>query len=235
MFMMCLMGSLAKIKDLNSSNFIDLLQPTFIKFYAPWCGHCQNLKPKFEALSESTKVVDFAQVDCTVEQRLCSARQIRGFPTLLLFRDHTFTEYNGERTVEDMKMWLESMFKPILEERSDAELKEEAKSVNKSTYFVMEVSQDVQVSSLAKYFNDFRGKIVIGLQYASETRLIAHRSEKTFILSNITAQEVTKFISRHNLPLFQLATPQNFGTITTTSVPAILLYGNDSSVPSVTK
>lgn len=107
--------------------------------------------------------------------------------------------------------------------------------MNKSSYFVMEVAQDAQVNQLVKYFNDFRGKIVIGLQYASETRLIAHRNEKTFVLSNITAQNVAKFVSRHNIPLFQLATPQNFGTITTTSVPAVLLYGNETSQPQVTK
>ena len=45
-------------------------------------------------------------------------------------------------------MWLESMFKPLLEERSEAELKDEAKAANKSTYFVMEVGQGISINQL---------------------------------------------------------------------------------------
>lgn len=104
-------------------------------------------------------------------------------------------------------MWLESMFKPMLEERSDDDLSEEARAANKSTYFVMEVAQDASANQLSKYFNDFKGKIVIGMQYASETRLVAHRNGKTFVLSSITAQDIAKFVSRHNIPLFQQANP----------------------------
>ncbi len=36
-------------------------------FYAPWCGHCQSMKPHFEAAAkESPALIKFAKIDCTV-------------------------------------------------------------------------------------------------------------------------------------------------------------------------
>ena len=43
-------------------------------FYAPWCGHCKNLKPDYvEASSAAPRAFTFAAVDCTVHTDTCNA------------------------------------------------------------------------------------------------------------------------------------------------------------------
>ncbi|EZA46706.1 Thioredoxin domain-containing protein [Ooceraea biroi] len=59
----------------------------FIMFYAPWCGHCQRLKPTWEQLAEISNVLEetgnirIAKVDCTTESTLCSEQDVTGYPT----------------------------------------------------------------------------------------------------------------------------------------------------------
>lgn len=61
----------------------------FIKFYAPWCGHCKKLAPVWETLHQNNKdkPLNVGKVDCTTEEGkpLCSQFNIRGFPSLLYF------------------------------------------------------------------------------------------------------------------------------------------------------
>ena len=46
----------------------------FTMFYAPWCGHCKNLKPDYvEASSAAPRAFTFAAVDCTVHTDTCNA------------------------------------------------------------------------------------------------------------------------------------------------------------------
>ncbi|KAL1123519.1 hypothetical protein AAG570_002596 [Ranatra chinensis] len=81
---------------------------TFVKFFAPWCGHCKGLAPTWEELGKIyvTKYdINIAKVDCTLEQNkeLCSDQEVDGFPTLLLYKDgRKISEYNGSRGLEDL-------------------------------------------------------------------------------------------------------------------------------------
>ncbi|KAB7507841.1 Thioredoxin domain-containing protein 5 [Armadillidium nasatum] len=87
---------------------------TFIKYYAPWCGHCKRLAPIFEELGKKFvgfEGVTIAKVDCTqeVNRDLCSNEKINGFPTLILYKDgEKQAEYNGDRSLSDMAEFITS-------------------------------------------------------------------------------------------------------------------------------
>lgn len=53
-----------------------LPQPSVqVEFYAPWCGHCQQLVPKWKKVAASLKgVVKVAVVNCEEHKGICSQR-----------------------------------------------------------------------------------------------------------------------------------------------------------------
>lgn len=60
-------------------------EPTMVKFFAPWCGHCQKLAPIWEALASNLKgVVNVAEVNCDVHGPVCRNAGIEGYPTVVL-------------------------------------------------------------------------------------------------------------------------------------------------------
>ena len=84
----------------------------FVKFYAPWCGHCKALESDWAQLAERLggRVV-VARLDGT-ENPVTMDRfdqHVRGFPTLLLFRDRGVYTFDGPRVVDAMETFaLES-------------------------------------------------------------------------------------------------------------------------------
>lgn len=81
---------------------------SFVKFFAPWCGHCKRLAPTWEQLSKKffgNDNVNIVKVDCTLEasKQLCNEQEVDGFPSLYLYRDgRKISEYNGSRNLDDL-------------------------------------------------------------------------------------------------------------------------------------
>ena len=114
-------------------SFIDSEEIVLVKYYAPWCQHCQELKPLFEELAKTMYgKVKFAEINCDESAEICESEGIQGYPTLALFRkDRQKKIYGGERSVEAMKKWIESLNVPAMTEikESDVEgLKKSGKS-----------------------------------------------------------------------------------------------------------
>ncbi|XP_022671125.1 thioredoxin domain-containing protein 5-like isoform X2 [Varroa destructor] len=98
----------------------------FVKFFAPWCGHCRNLAPTWEKLAEkyaSSKDVTVGKVDCTVHVDLCKRFEVRGYPTLLFLQNagKAVEKYQGSRTLDDLSNFVDKMVKvhdvPLICER----------------------------------------------------------------------------------------------------------------------
>eukprot|EP00302_Diacronema_sp_CCMP2436_P042542 CAMPEP_0180036826 /NCGR_PEP_ID=MMETSP0984-20121128/31152_1 /TAXON_ID=483367 /ORGANISM="non described non described, Strain CCMP 2436" /LENGTH=223 /DNA_ID=CAMNT_0021963063 /DNA_START=14 /DNA_END=686 /DNA_ORIENTATION=+ len=90
----------------------------FIKFFAPWCGHCKAMAPAWGELGtefEGSSSVVIGDVDCTSDggKPLCDAQEVRGYPTVMYFNGETGEKgekYNGGRDTETLKKFtLESL------------------------------------------------------------------------------------------------------------------------------
>lgn len=92
---------------LTAENFQRVVTNTreswFIKFYAPWCHHCQALAPNWQGMARQMQdQLNVGEVNCDVEKRLCKDVKVRGYPTMLFFRGGERLEYDGLRGLGDL-------------------------------------------------------------------------------------------------------------------------------------
>jgi protein disulfide-isomerase-like protein len=122
-FLVCLIYLLSVLSFVRSeSDVIELTDQNFehdtqigagattgswlIEFYAPWCGHCKKLAPVYEEVATGLKgKVNVAKVDATVNKNIGTRFGVKGYPTILLFRNDKMVKYSGPRTVDKMMEW----------------------------------------------------------------------------------------------------------------------------------
>ncbi|XP_033823789.1 protein disulfide-isomerase A3 [Periophthalmus magnuspinnatus] len=103
------------VKVLVAENFDSIVnddsKDVLIEFYAPWCGHCKNLEPKYTELGEklsSDPNVIIAKMDATAND-VPSPYEVSGFPTIYFSpagQKNSPKKYNGGREVSDFISYL---------------------------------------------------------------------------------------------------------------------------------
>ncbi|RLN09497.1 protein disulfide isomerase-like 1-4 [Panicum miliaceum] len=102
----------------NFSSFLAATRHVMVEFYAPWCGHCQELAPDYAAAAShlaahhSQTHVALAKVDATEDTELALQYDVQGFPTILFFIDGVPTDYNGARTKDAVVDWINKKLGP---------------------------------------------------------------------------------------------------------------------------
>ena len=73
----------------------------FVKFFAPWCGHCKKMKPAWDKLMEEyedSETVLIGDVDCIGSGKpLCDEVGVQGFPTIKYGDPDNLEAYQGGR------------------------------------------------------------------------------------------------------------------------------------------
>ena len=108
-------------------------------FYAPWCGHCKALHPKYEEVAKKLKEKNpklvMAKIDATENE--VENINISGFPTIKFYagdrKGKMPIDYDGDRTVEDIiKFIKKNAANPIVYDEDKTETKDEKPKQDKT-------------------------------------------------------------------------------------------------------
>ncbi|XP_067934993.1 protein disulfide-isomerase A3-like [Watersipora subatra] len=103
------------VKVVVAKNFDEIVndpeRDVLIEFYAPWCGHCKSLEPKYKELAEKFADEDgitIAKMDATAND-VPSGYEVRGFPTIYFApkgKKSSPKKYESGREVADFVKYL---------------------------------------------------------------------------------------------------------------------------------
>jgi len=102
------------VKIVVGKNFEQIVlndeQDVLMEYYAPWCGHCKSLAPKYDALAAKVahmKNLVIAKMDSTENE--VEGVAIKGFPTIKFYKKgqkQNPMDFDGDRTEEGMIKFL---------------------------------------------------------------------------------------------------------------------------------
>ncbi|XP_045458329.1 protein disulfide-isomerase A5 [Melitaea cinxia] len=100
----------------DDGNFFDMISspsPTFVMFYATWCGHCSTVKPAYSRLATKIKGensnIKIVAVEAGENSKVSDFAGIQTLPTFKIYKFGKYlADYEGDRSTEDMYKFCKS-------------------------------------------------------------------------------------------------------------------------------
>ena len=113
--LMALVSLAAGAVELTLDNFAETVKTkdaAFVMLHAPWCGHCKQAKPHFDAIQSHVDTF-FVDAGTPEAEDLRKEFDVKGFPTFLLMKDGVVVDrYEGDRTTPAFTSYLVDMVPP---------------------------------------------------------------------------------------------------------------------------
>lgn len=136
---------------------------TFIKFYAPWCGHCKAMKPAWDTLMKEYKDSDsilVADVNCIEGGAdLCKKHGVKGFPTVKFGEASNLENYKGGRDLDSLKDFAGTL-KPLCNVETFDNCNDEQKAIVEALFEESDEDLGKRVKSYEDEMADIDQKFV---------------------------------------------------------------------------
>lgn len=244
-FLFFIIGTFADdsaVITLTSDNFDQVIQENpliLVEFYAPWCGHCKKLAPEYEkAAEELGKTLPLAKVDADDEKNrpLAQRFEIRGFPTLKLFRNGVPSDYQGERSSAALVSFMRKQAAPVVTEVKEADLESFSQSDKVVIVGFLPSLEGEQFAKFKSVAEKLRDKFVFGaLNSASAAKKYGLESQpgvvlfKKFdegknVLPSSEFDQLESFISVNSVPAIDEIGPDNYRLYMESGLPLAYLF-----------
>ena len=82
--------------------------PVVVDVWAPWCGPCRVMAPEYEKAAQALEPkARFLKLNSDSEQQLAGSLNIRGIPTMILFKDGKEVDrVSGAMQASQINSWL---------------------------------------------------------------------------------------------------------------------------------
>ncbi|CAI4226696.1 unnamed protein product [Auanema sp. JU1783] len=215
------------VLDLNDK-FIDVKDDGMwlVKFYAPWCAHCKRLAPTWEhlghALQDKNLPIRVAKMDCTRFNAACNSLDVKGYPTIIFFRNGRKIEFHGDRTKEALVNFCIKSYSPLIENVNAVKLGELRRDYSNDPVFVLigekedgfrQEFEKVAESLLSK--TRFFSARVESVPAALKTSRIAVFKDEHHIAYTGDVEGLKEWVFQERWPMLPKASPSSISDIAT--------------------
>lgn len=190
------------LDDETFKSFLKKKKHCLVLFYAPWCFHCKNAKPEFIKAAAEYKddpKVEFAAVDCTKHSGVCSAYEVRGYPSIKYFSYlKTHKDYKGERKAEDFIKFMRNPDQEVEKPKEEVVpfASEKVLLLNDKTY---ETTLKASQSVLIVFFTNWCGHCKALKPVYSKAAELAHQQGISSVLTAVDCGAYYDICKQNNI------------------------------------
>ncbi|KAI8636643.1 thioredoxin-like protein [Parasitella parasitica] len=234
----------------ESSDVLSLTDKTFdqevldqdlmlVEFFAPWCGHCKALAPEYEIAATTLKdKIKIAKVDCTENQDLCQKYDVRGYPTLKVFRKGETSDYKGARKADGIVSYMQKQAAPAV---TDLDATNFADFQNSDRVVVVGYANDeASKTTLKEVADKLRDDFLFGI-VTDETLAKEHKVEfPTVVIYKqfdegrndqagvFEAEAIQEFVKANSVPLLDAIDASNFQSYAEAGLPLAYIFHDNA-------
>lgn len=151
------------------------------RFFAPWCGHCQNLKPAYEKVAKNLEgLAKVAAVNCDddANKPFCGRMGVQGFPTLKIVVPGSkpgrprVEDYQGPRSAKAIADAVVERIPNHVKRLTDKDYEEWLSSNSASPKAILFTEKGTTSALLRALAIDFLGKIRVAQIRSKESAAV---------------------------------------------------------------
>ncbi|KAL0234214.1 hypothetical protein PCE1_001251 [Barthelona sp. PCE] len=235
----------ASVVTLDEKSFEETMAAqefALVKFYAPWCTHCKALAEPFtkaaETLESYKHKMILAEVDCDDHGELCQKFEVKGYPTVKLFRNGAiFMDYEGGRTEQDIIAFMDRFNKPVAKQIKKEEI-ETIENLPFTVFYLKEESLFTDISNEVGLKISEMDLYVVTITEGDE-KVVVHKNDEEEPISELVLSEddstttIMEFIGANRLGLVIELNQNTFRSIFVQDSPLIFMMFHDPATDSL--